>query len=277
MQVSIEDGYGDVLSKAASGLGLGVAEVASASGLTPARVEAALGGAFDAAEARALAPVLGLGADALIGLGQKDPAPAVAELEGLRGFNTPWPVPGYLEMTVNAYLVWDPAGKVAAAFDSGADAGPIVEAVESLGLRLESVFITHSHGDHVADIRRLRAAGNPRVFAPEAEMSGVREPVRHGDRFRLGALQIEARLTPGHSPGGTSYLVHGLARPLIVVGDAIFCRSIGGVRGHYPAALAAIRREILSLPGETIIAPGHGPLTTVADELAHNPFFACAA
>jgi glyoxylase-like metal-dependent hydrolase (beta-lactamase superfamily II) len=65
----------------------------------------------------------------------------------------------------------------------------------------------------------------------------------------------------------------GLDTPLAVVGDVIFAGSVGGIRSRYRPALESIRAGVLTLPAETILLPGHGPLTTVAHELAHNPFF----
>ncbi|MGE9296459.1 MAG: MBL fold metallo-hydrolase, partial [Puniceicoccales bacterium] len=62
--------------------------------------------------------------------------------------------------------------------------------------------------------------------------------------------------------------------PVAIVGDALFAGSIGGVRANYHGALKMIRERVLSLPGETILCPGHGPITTVAEELQHNPYFA---
>ena len=94
-----------------------------------------------------------------------------------------------------------------------------------------------------------------------------------GVTFSLGKLHIETRDTSGHSAGGTTYHVHGLDRPLAIVGDALFAGSVGGIKGDYRAALKLIRDNILSAQDGTILAPGHGPLTTVLQEKESNPFF----
>jgi glyoxylase-like metal-dependent hydrolase (beta-lactamase superfamily II) len=86
-------------------------------------------------------------------------------------------------------------------------------------------------------------------------------------------LKIEPRSTWGHSKGGTTYVVTGLARPLAIVGDALFASSMGGGIVSFPDALSTNRKEIFTLPDETVICPGHGPLTTVREEKAHNPFY----
>ena len=97
---------------------------------------------------------------------------------------------------------------------------------------------------------------------------------RPGDLFNAGRHFIRTRHTPGHSPGGATFLIEGRDVEAAIVGDALFAGSIGGVRGDYPATLAHIRDEILDLPDRTILCPGHGPLTTVAQEKSGNPFFA---
>ena len=83
------------------------------------------------------------------------------------------------------------------------------------------------------------------------------------------------RATPGHSPGGTTYVVTGIEPPVAVVGDALFAGSMGGVSPqNYPSALEANRANILGLSEDTLLCPGHGPVTTVTLERKHNPFYA---
>ncbi|MFM8789485.1 MAG: MBL fold metallo-hydrolase, partial [Chthoniobacterales bacterium] len=97
--------------------------------------------------------------------------------------------------------------------------------------------------------------------------------VRPGALFNAGRHFLRSRLTPGHRPGGTTFVIEGQLLSAAITGDALFAGSIGGVRGNYSAALSAIRHEILSLPDGTIICPGHGPMTTVGQEKENNPFF----
>ena len=73
--------------------------------------------------------------------------------------------------------------------------------------------------------------------------------------------------------GGTTFLIEGSTVQAAIVGDAIFAGSVGGIRQNYHESLESIRREILSLPDETVLCPGHGPLTSVAQEKSNNPFF----
>jgi glyoxylase-like metal-dependent hydrolase (beta-lactamase superfamily II) len=180
-------------------------------------------------------------------------------------------------MSVNCYLVWDETTRDAALFDTGFDAEAIFALVDRHQLRLDHLFITHTHGDHVAAMQPIRE----RYPGLRLHGSGASIPQRHrnrdGERIPLGQLVISHRETPGHATDGVTYLVDqfpGGAPPLAVVGDAIFAGSIGGAQGKGDLARAKIRENILSLPGDTLICPGHGPLTTVAEQLTANPFFA---
>ena len=87
-------------------------------------------------------------------------------------------------------------------------------------------------------------------------------------------MEIDTRLTWGHSSGGMTYVVTGLSRAIAIVGDSLFAGSMGGGNVSYDEALKNNLEKILTLPDETIICPGHGPMTTVGQEKEHNPFFA---
>ena len=93
-------------------------------------------------------------------------------------------------------------------------------------------------------------------------------------RSSAGVTIDVSGLTVRHSPGGITYIVRGLAHPVAVVGDAVFAGSMGGGGISYEDALFTNKKEIFALPNDTIICPGHGPLTTVGEELKHNPFYA---
>ena len=141
-------------------------------------------------------------------------------------------------------------------------------------LDVQLILLTHAHPDHVADLPALREETGADVFTPAREPVPGAEPIDEGKKFRLGNLQIDTRLTWGHSPGGMTYVVTGLARPIAIVGDSLFAGSMGGGNVSYRDALQNNLEKILTLPDETIICPGHGPMTTVAEEKQHNPFFA---
>ena len=273
MAIPLEDSFSDIIGKAQRGLALTDSAVASRSGLDVEAVQALRAGNFDPAAAAAVAPVLGLDPNAIVEIGQNAYVPAEIEsFDGLAQFNT-----AFDDMTVNAYLVWDPKAKAAAAFDTGGDCSGILDHVRSKGLKLELILLTHTHGDHIFDLDRLRhETGAPAYVSSREPLDGA-ESIEPGREFFLGALRIAARLTWGHSRGGITYFVTGLQRPVAVVGDAVFAGSMGGGMASYADALRTNREEILSMPGDTIICPGHGPMSSVAEEKAHNPFFAGGA
>jgi glyoxylase-like metal-dependent hydrolase (beta-lactamase superfamily II) len=278
MSIPLEDNFEDVLMKAATGLGMGKSKLAEAAGLPVAEVTALLRGRLEPEALRKLTPVLQLDGPALEALARGESAPPPIELAGLRSFTTAFPMPGYAEMTVNSYLVICPQTAVAVAFDTGSEGEALVEYLQGHGLDLQAIFLTHTHRDHVAAVPVLRAA------FPEATLHGPRsEPfagafgVGEGDCFEYGSLKIEARLTNGHSKGGTSYRVSGLTNPLAMVGDALFAGSQGGVpEAQYAHALEVNRAQLLSLAPETILCSGHGPLSTVGHEQRWNPFYAAS-
>ncbi len=268
-QLPLEDTFGDIIGKAMRGHSLSREQLADRTGIEEEKITALLDGSFDEVAARALAPALQLSPDALLAAARKSYAPAPIQLEGLAQFNTP-----YEDMTVNSYLVWDPASKEAIAFDTGADAGGMLDLIKEKGLKVVAILLTHTHGDHIYDLDRLREKTGAPAYVGDREPIEGAETFKEGREFLCGQLVIESRLTWGHSKGGITFVVRGLARPVAVVGDAVFAGSMGGGGISYADALATNKKEIFTLPPETVICPGHGPLTTVGEELKNNPFYA---
>lgn len=265
----LEDLYTDVIGKAQRGMGLDDEALAARCGIPAQWITNVKAGDIDETVLRKIALELNLHPAALLAMARKAWHPKPVELEGLSQFNTP-----FEDMTVNAYLLWDPATGQAAAFDTGADAKQIVEFVRERNLVLEAVYLTHTHPDHIQDVTTLRNSGQPVFSCHKEPWEGPgSEHFDAGREFKLGSLSIETRQTWGHSKGGVTYVVRGLKQTVAVVGDALFASSMGGGGVSYADALKTNRREILSLPDATIICPGHGPMTTIAEEKANNPFF----
>jgi glyoxylase-like metal-dependent hydrolase (beta-lactamase superfamily II) len=189
-----------------------------------------------------------------------DPGP----IDGLACFQTP-----FSDMMVNSYVVFDPASKIAAAFDTGTDCSRML----ALPVRIQQIFITHVHADHILDLDRLKQKTGATAFVSEREPLDGATSFADGRTFSVGALTVETRRTSGHARGGATYVVSGLARRLAVVGDALFAGSMGGGLVDYREALRTNCESIFTLPDDTVICPGHGPLTTVGEERRHNPFF----
>ena len=116
-------------------------------------------------------------------------------------------------------------------------------------------------------------ANDPPVYIHELEALSDCELISEGFTLKCGALRLEALHTYGHSVGGITYLVDGLPCPVAVVGDALFAGSMGGGMVSYQDALRKNREKIMTLPDETIICPGHGPMSTIGEEKQYNPFF----
>ena len=269
MAIPLEDTFQDIIGKAMRGLKLSPSELAARADVAVERVQQLHDGTFDEATARSIAPALELDADALVAYAAGKWQPEAISVAGLAQFNT-----AFDDMTVNAYLVWDPESKAAAAFDSGGDAGEMLARVESEGLKLDTVFLTHTHGDHIFDLDRMLEKTHAQAYVSNHEPLKGAEPFSAGRSFQIGALQVESRLTWGHSKGGITYVITGLARPVAIVGDAIFAGSMGGGGVSYADAIRTNCEEILTLPDNTVLCPGHGPMTTVAEEKKNNPFFA---
>jgi glyoxylase-like metal-dependent hydrolase (beta-lactamase superfamily II) len=269
MMIPLEDNVGDVIGKAQRGLRISDSQLAERAGVSLDEVRNARDAGARSDVIEKLAPILQLDAGALVDLANGGYKPAVTEIAGLAMFNTP-----YHDMTVNAYLVWDPQSRAAVAFDSGADSAEMLKKTESEKLDVRLILLTHSHPDHIADLESLREKTNAAVYLSSRESTAGAEAIEEGREFSAGKLHIKSLLTWGHSPGGVTFFVTGLEKPIAIVGDAIFARSMGGGNVSYADAVQTNLDKILTLPDDTIICPGHGPLTTVTNEKAHNPFFA---
>ena len=267
--IPLEDNFTDVISKAQQGLEISDAELAEKARVDASAIRKLRGGHFDELTLFRVAPVLGLGARALRDLAQNEYHPSVSEIEGLAVFNTP-----FHDIRVNAYLAWDPKSREAVAFDSGADAELMLDRIAKAKLMVKLILLTHAHADHIADLPRLEKATGAPVLISGRESAPGAKAISEGTEFEVGRLKIKALLTWGHSRGGMTYFVTGLAHPLAIVGDSIFAGSMGGGNVSYKDAVNNNLKKILTLPDDTIICPGHGPLTTVAEEKEHNPFFA---
>ncbi|HEV7869484.1 MAG TPA: MBL fold metallo-hydrolase [Chthoniobacteraceae bacterium] len=268
MPIPLEDTFSDIIGKALRGLKLSDVDAAARAGIILPALHSLRGGEWDETNARKLAPVLGLGADALAALGNGSTQPAPITVDGLAQFNTQ-----FEDMTVNSYLAWDTQTREAVAFDTGSDCSDLLALIEKEGLTLRFILLTHTHGDHIFDLDRLHTRTGAPAYVSDREPIDGAVCFSVGRTFEVGKLRIETRQTWGHSKGGVTFVIAGLAVPVAVVGDAVFARSMGGGGASYEAALQTNRDEILSLPGETVLCPGHGPLTTVAEEKLHNPFF----
>ncbi len=178
--------------------------------------------------------------------------------------------------------------------DPGQSPGPLLEYLTRTGLEPERVLLTHGHGDHIAGAAAVRKAYPAAVItipkadeymlsSPAANMSaafgfGITAPpadqtVKAGDELKLGPLTWRVLDTSGHTPGGASY--YCAEAGVVITGDALFAESIG--RTDIPGASEAdllknIRENLLTLPDNVRILPGHGSMSAIGHERKYNPF-----
>ncbi len=266
--IPLEDNYTDIIGKAQRGLGIGDEELSKRSGVSAADLASLKSGEFNEPATRKVAAVLSLGAETLVELGKKAWYPEPQQVSGLACFNTP-----YEDIAVNSYLVFDPKTKEGAAFDTGATCAGMLEYAEQNKIKITMILLTHTHIDHIVDLDKLKKATNAPAYVGDKEKFPNAEAFAAGKTFKIGNLKIESRLTCGHARGGITFVISGLERRLAIVGDAIFAASMGGGAISYAEALGTNRKEIFSLPDETILCCGHGPLTTVGEQKKHNPFY----
>jgi len=160
--------------------------------------------------------------------------------------------------------------------DTGLDAQPILYCLAKNNLTLCHIFITHSHWDHVEALPKIREAWPKARVHSGSQSAPVDQRNKPSEIVHVGGLRVTHRETPGHAEDGVTYLVGNWqedAPHVAVVGDTIFAGSMGRGNQSWDLARQKVREQILSLPPATLLCPGHGPLTTVAEEKAHNPFF----
>lgn len=266
--IPLEDSYQDILTKAMRGFGLAAEVVAQRSGVTAADVTALREGSGDTSVARKISPVLELDPDKYVTSVEGTWAPKAVEVTGLYQFRNE---PG---MAPNFYLAFHAESRTAIAFDTGDDASDMLEAIDALGCGLSAICLTHTHRDHINALGTLSMKHpTAAVYIGELEPINGAELVTQGQTLKIGGLELECRLTKGHSVGGITYVIKGLAKPVAIVGDALFAGSMGGGMISWADALETNRKQIFTLPNETVICPGHGPMTTLSEEKLHNPFY----
>lgn len=274
-RMNLEDHIGDIVRKAREMSGMAMTRAAQAAGLSADHYAAfeETGVAATKTDLEALAALVGLNGTKLAGIAGGW-LPSVKDLALWRELRVTTSARG--SFTVNCFLAWDEVTREAALFDTGFDAAPITGEIENNKLQLRHIFITHSHPDHVACLDELSAKFPKARLHTDAHDAPPQHRNRRNDCIQLGSLRITNRPTPGHADDGVTYLIGNWpedAAHVAIVGDALFAGSAGGAGEAWPVACRAVKEQILSLPADTLLCPGHGPLTTVEEEKKQNPFF----
>ncbi len=272
--MNLEDNLGDIIRKARAMSNVSAVDAAKAAGLTEAELSAIedTGTVSKQPNYPALAKLIGLDGAKLekIAKGWTPKKQDLSNWRELRQITTT------KDFSVNCYLVWDEISREAALFDTGWDAAPALKIIEEEKLQLKHFFITHTHEDHIVGMAAVREKfPNVRIHT-SAKSAPPQQRLRNNDCIHLGSLRITNRETIGHAEDGITYIVGNWSEDaphVAIVGDAIFSASIGRGNQSWDIARKQVREQILTLPPETLICPGHGPVTTVGEEKQNNPFF----
>jgi len=194
-------------------------------------------------------------------------------------------------LQTNAYMLLDESSGEAAVVDPGAAGLRISDAIAAAGAALKYILTTHGHADHTGGAFDLkRKAGGEYVVGegdrgqienPSSSLAAmipgfanppsIDKPVTGGEILELGESRVIVIATPGHTPGSVCYM----AGQALFTGDTLFQNSIGRYDlpgGDGDQELQSIRDNLLTLPDQMIVYPGHGPSSTIGEERANNPF-----
>lgn len=199
-------------------------------------------------------------------------------------------------LQTNAYVLYNDEKK-ALIFDPGGEGAKLNQWLKDEGLQPLAILLTHAHFDHIGAVDEVRDEWGIPVYIHQLEQDWLTDPKKNGSAFfmgnaltvinpadeiiqeefvlSIGPFKLQIFETPGHSPGSVSYYV--AERSIVFSGDALFMGSIGRTDlpgGNHQQLLNSIHDKLLELPEETIVASGHGPLTTIENEMNTNPFLA---
>jgi hydroxyacylglutathione hydrolase len=193
----------------------------------------------------------------------------------------------------NCSVIGDPTTREAIVIDPGDDIERVIAALDKHKLTVKQIVITHAHIDHVGGAMRLKKlTGAPillnendatllRMLDIQAAWVGMKSPgavsidssLNNGDRVSAGDLIGNVIHTPGHTEG--SVCIYFPAQRKLIAGDTLFAGSIGRTDlpgGSMEKIMRSLHQDVLALPDETLVVPGHGELTTIGEERATNPF-----
>jgi hydroxyacylglutathione hydrolase len=193
----------------------------------------------------------------------------------------------------NCSVIGDETTHEAMVIDPGDEIGSVLGLIRKHNLQVKQIVITHAHIDHVGGAMKLRAAtGAPillnqndyallKMLDVQAAWIGVENPgsveidqtLSQGDTVGTGPLKADVIHTPGHTEG--SICLYFSAQQKLIAGDTLFAGSIGRTDlpgGSMQKIIDSLQEKVLALPDETVVVPGHGPLTTIGQERESNPF-----
>lgn len=176
------------------------------------------------------------------------------------------------------YLVFDPQSRRGLGVDPSFGAEALLAAIREHGVHLEYLVNTHGHNDHVAGNPAVLSATGASLAAHPLDVPTTEIALGEGSVLALGEESVEILHTPGHTPGSISLRAGGA----VITGDTLFVTRVGraDLPGSDPEALYHSLLRLASLPGGTVVYPGHDygprPVSTIAAEREHNPYLRCA-
>jgi len=193
----------------------------------------------------------------------------------------------------NCSVIGDEGTREAMVIDPGDDIEDVLALIAKHNLQVKQIVITHAHIDHVGGAMKLRAATGAPILLnqndyellkmldvqaawigmPSPEKVDIDQSIGQADTVKAGSLVANVLHTPGHTEG--SVCLYFPAEQKLIAGDTLFAGSIGRTDlpgGSFEKILRSLHQKVLELPDETVVVPGHGPLTTIAEERESNPF-----
>lgn len=273
---ALEDELGDVLEKAMRHAGLNEDALSQRAQVDADKIRDAIDYRYDFTneEVRRLATALELNEVGLMALAQgRYPLPETAGLPFcLYPLRTPHGIG-----VANAYIVADCSSASGILFDTGVDYFQLRRVWPKNIRQIEAVFITHAETEHIGGLGELVAAfGKLPIFCPAGATIKNAVALSEGAGLTFGRFEVQALETPGHAEAHNCYLVKAshvpTAAPLLISGDTLFAGSTGAAFYCKQRMAGTLRRLLDQLPENTVVAPGHGPLTTIKNERHFNPF-----
>ena len=196
-----------------------------------------------------------------------------------------------MPLGTNCYFAFDESTREGIVIDPGGSSDLIMKKIDELQMKVVAIVNTHGHWDHVganqtvsekmgvpvyihedaADYLTDPAKNISNMMGTQSQTKAADHLLKEGDTVTFGSCELEVIHTPGHTPGGICLYGHGV----LFCGDTLFYRSIGRTDlpgGDFHTLIESIKNKIFTLPGDTLVCPGHGMVTNVRDEINGNPF-----
>lgn len=196
-------------------------------------------------------------------------------------------------LQTNCYL-YSNEHKECLVIDPGGDGKKLINILQQQQLKPIAILLTHAHFDHIGAVDDVRNQWNIPVYVHKNEKDWLNDPTKNGSQLfmagavsvsepdelikdegslKIGSFTLDVYETPGHSPGSVSY--YDKETDIVFSGDALFAGSIGRTDlpgGNHEQLIQSIHHKLLTLPEETLVLSGHGPETTIEQEMETNPF-----